>query len=218
MRLQKHLWTMSPIHREVSTSGNFTRRGSNIDRWTTGLTAWEKRVHLTNMLEKASGKACSVYDFEKVAAQLGRLMTIDGSGDELIKLQGLGHVTFGEEDGGDPLRILTKTTTRVRDEEPVSSGCGGGGGGGAPELGSGDEEDEVVLNDTDSDEEDDTAEVDATAVAGIETFEPPDGYTIDTSPLANENDVIGRKVALKWDGAPLEARISFGMLKLSRGG
>jgi hypothetical protein len=161
-------------------------------------------VHLTNMLEKAYAKACSVYDFEKVATQLGMLMTIDGSGDDLIKIQGLGHVSFGDEDGGDPPEDSDDDDDESGDEEPALPTSGSGGGGAAED--DDDNDDELILNDTESDEEDDTAEVDASAVACIKRFEPPEGFAIDTTLLASENDVIGRKVAMKWDGAPLEAK------------
>ena len=44
---------------------------------------------------------CSHFDFEAAAARLGMRMTIDGSGDELIRVQGTEQYSFSDEDGGD---------------------------------------------------------------------------------------------------------------------
>ena len=75
--------------------------GDNNRRWMEGMAMWEKRVHLTHMLQKAYARACSQYDFERNAAQLGMLMTADGTGDGLINLQGFENYSFTDADGGD---------------------------------------------------------------------------------------------------------------------
>ena len=49
----------------------------------------------------AYAKICAQYNFKRNAWKLGMLMTVDGSCDELIDLQGLGHVTFTDADGGE---------------------------------------------------------------------------------------------------------------------
>lgn len=56
----------------------------NLDLRVAGLAAWERRVHITHMLAKGYSKACEEFDFEKNAAKVGMMITIDGSGDELI--------------------------------------------------------------------------------------------------------------------------------------
>ena len=33
----------------------------------------------------------------------------------------------------------------------------------------------------------------------------PEGYELDDSKLGHENDIIGRHVLMKWDGAPIMA-------------
>ena len=78
----------------------------NLERWTTGpkeggLRAWEKRVLLTQFAGRAWAKLCDTYDFEASARRLGLLMTIDGSGDDAIQIQGLTEkYTFTDADGG----------------------------------------------------------------------------------------------------------------------
>ena len=79
----------------------------NLERWTKGpkqggLKAWEKRVCLTQFAGRAWEKLCASYDFESSARRLGLLMTIDGSGDDAIKTQGLTETySFTDADGGE---------------------------------------------------------------------------------------------------------------------
>ena len=40
------------------------------------------------------------FDFEAAATRLGMRMTIDGSGDELIQMQGVERYFFCDDDGG----------------------------------------------------------------------------------------------------------------------
>ena len=44
---------------------------------------------------------CARFDFERAATRIGMRMTVDGSGDELISIQGLGHYTFSNADAGE---------------------------------------------------------------------------------------------------------------------
>ena len=41
------------------------------------------------------------FDFEAAATRLGMRMTIDGSGDELIRMQGVEQYFFCDDDGGE---------------------------------------------------------------------------------------------------------------------
>ncbi|KAL1518519.1 hypothetical protein AB1Y20_002808 [Prymnesium parvum] len=43
----------------------------------------------------------NTFDFEKSATRLGMLMTVDGTDDDKIKIQGLDNYTFADEDGGE---------------------------------------------------------------------------------------------------------------------
>ena len=64
------------------------------------MAAWEKRVLITNLAAKAWESLCETFDFERAATRLGMNMTIDGSGDDKIRLQGVENYTFCDADGG----------------------------------------------------------------------------------------------------------------------
>ena len=181
--------------------------GDNNRRWMEGMALWEKRVHLTHMLQKAYARACSQYDFEKNAAQLGMLMTADGTGDGLIKLQGFENYSFTDADGGDDGQgssadeveeeedvdpkaslVVKKTTEPEYDDDSI----------------------EATSGESSAEEEDDTAEVDARASSAVGLAAAPEGFTIlDSEPeLDGENGVnvlIGEYVLFKWTGAPVPA-------------
>ena len=71
--------------------------------WTaaTDFPLWRKRALVTWLAAQAWERVCSHFDFEAAAARLGMRMTIDGSGDELIRIQGTEQYSFSDEDGGD---------------------------------------------------------------------------------------------------------------------
>ena len=182
---------------------------SNAENWVAGLEMWEKRVHMTHMLKRGYQSACMAYDFEMVAAKVGMLMTIDGSGDEMIKIKGLPDYSFDDADGG------SDDGGSDRDVESDESDAGS-------ELGECGEDEESIgaESDTDEDEFDDTAEIDAAAALAVESAAAPLGYCIDDTPppghpagtAADEDDddnhpnrLIGSKVLVKWDGAPVPA-------------
>ena len=67
--------------------------GNNLDRWSgsksLSMTASDRRVLLTKLIADAWERVCEALDFEKAALPTGALMTIDKSGDEGIRPQGL---------------------------------------------------------------------------------------------------------------------------------
>ena len=71
----------------------FLEVDENLDKWVgegdAALKMWEKRVLITQLAAAAWEKVCETFDFEKAATRLGMRMTIDGSGDDLIKIQGV---------------------------------------------------------------------------------------------------------------------------------
>lgn len=83
----------------------------NLERWTaeknaiaegvTPMAAWEKRVLTTQLAARAWEHVCNSFDFERVATRLGMRMTVDGTDDDLIKIQGLDHYSFCDADGGE---------------------------------------------------------------------------------------------------------------------
>jgi hypothetical protein len=51
----------------------------------------------------------------------------------------------------------------------------------------------------------DTAEVDLAAASAVGAAVAPEGYELDDSKLGHENEIIGRHMLMKWDGAPIKA-------------
>jgi hypothetical protein len=129
-------------------------------------------------------------------------------------------------DGGSSLAVDERLAVQERgvtdndaaedNQEPTvpQSGLGGGGGGKTDDSNDdenkdGDSRDGSLFDALESSSLFSNANaaedaLDATAVASIRAFEPPLGFAIDTA--QNEKSVIGRKVAVKWDGAPLDAK------------
>jgi hypothetical protein len=75
----------------------------NLELWTTATNfpAWRKRALVTWLAAQAWENICLRFDFEAAATRLGMRMTIDGSGDELIRMQGVDRYFFSDDDGGD---------------------------------------------------------------------------------------------------------------------
>ena len=63
---------------------------------------WRKRVLITQLAAQAWESVCARFDFEAVATRLGMRMTIDGSGDEQICIEGVDSYSFCDADGGEP--------------------------------------------------------------------------------------------------------------------
>ena len=78
-------------------------KDNNLELWTAAadFPAWRKRVLVTWLAAQAWENVCTRFDFEGAATRLGMRMTIDGSGDELIQMQGVEHYCFTDEDGGE---------------------------------------------------------------------------------------------------------------------
>ena len=71
----------------------------NWAEWTgPNLSASRRRVLLTLWYGEGYERACNSYDFEKVFDRCGSNLTANGSGDSLIKLQGLEEFSFDLED------------------------------------------------------------------------------------------------------------------------
>ena len=75
----------------------------NLELWTTptNFPAWRKRALVTWLAAQAWENVCVRFDFEAAATRLGMRMTIDGSGDELIRMQGVEQYFFCDDDGGE---------------------------------------------------------------------------------------------------------------------
>jgi hypothetical protein len=65
-----------------------------LNKWTgaCGFSASEKRIKITHLAADAWERVCARFDFEKAATRIGMRMTIDGTGDDEIKLQGVNPI------------------------------------------------------------------------------------------------------------------------------
>ena len=161
----------------------------NLDKWVgegpDAMKMWEKRVLITQLLAHAWEKVCQSFDFEKASTRVGMRMTVDDSGDDLIKLQGVPDYSFTDADGGDdgvdsgmdPTEAALLESEVPEGEGEDSADDGEGGGEGNDELEDFDES------------EDDTAEPLEDRVGGIE--DPPTGFEfVEECPaLATEEDM-----------------------------
>ena len=173
---------------------------SNVELWQTGLEMWRRRVHMTKMLKRAYHTACLETDFEAIAAKLGMNLTIDGSGDDEIKIQGLPDYSFtdtngGSDGGGSEADEKSDSESDVDADESTQIG---------------DDEDSIISESDDDDEPDDTAELDAAAALAITDATAPEGFRIVTpapeqGTLQEENTLIGKAILRKWSGAPIPA-------------
>ena len=171
-------------------------KADNLQRWTAGpkeggLKMWEKRVLMTHLAVRAWETLCcgsdgrEPYDFEASARRIGMLMTIDGSDDDQIQVQGLTEpYTFldadGGSDGGESVADEDEDEDADVDEEE----------------GEGEDEEEAEDGELDdSEEEDDT---DPLWSCGDAPEDAPEGFSYAVCPtLESEQDhhkLIGRKV------------------------
>ena len=203
--------------------------GENLNKWQEGMEMWERRVHMTNMLHLAYVKACATFDFDKVALKLGMQLTIDGSGDDQLAIQGIEDYSFADADGGpvndgsgmdessdesdiDVDEILeAKATEKAGAKSKKKSKAKSKAVATVEEEGLTDCEIE-----SSDDEEDDTAEFNeaADAVFGLEA-KAPDGFVIVDTPMSMEttkqaNELIGKDVLFLWNGAPVKDPNKFG--------
>ena len=186
---------------------SYLEEGENLQKWTNegehGFAMWEKRVLITRLAGEAWERVCERFDFEKAATRIGMMLTIDGTGDDLLKIQGVEKYSFTDADGG-PAGEVDKGLDPVETQEDEAEVQGEEGeqddeeGEGHEGEGNEGEEDEA----SDSDHEDDTA-VHETLV-GPAPEDPPLGYSYveEAPPVATEADqqlLVGRHVLYAWD-------------------
>ena len=175
----------------------------NLERWVAGpkeggLKAWEKRVLVTHLAARAWERLCETYNFEASARRLGLLMTIDGSGDDKIKPQGLSEAyTFTDADGGPAGGESEPEEEEGEDVVEVEEG--------EEEALEEDDEEEGEDGMDSSDEEDDTA--DDLWACGDAPEAPPPGYTYAVCPpLETEEQqraLVGRRVLVAHNSHPI---------------
>ena len=121
--------------------------------------------------------------------EVAMLLTLDGTGDEFIEIQGLPSYSFCDDDAGsdEAGSVEDEIGQDLSDEEANGS----------------DDDSEYATEEDDWDEEDDTAEIDEAAAAALGVQTAPTGFEVLDSEPTIGNDLIGQKVLFKWIGTPL---------------
>lgn len=191
-------------------------QGDNLDRWTADantpdirpMAAWEKRVLITQLAGQAWERVCRTFNFEGAATRLGMLMTVDGSGDNLIKIQGIPDYSFTDEDGGEAGR-----ESDDEDDDDIHADVDEGqvenegetreegGEGGDDEF---DDEDEYEGGEDESDQELDDDTGDGMVRSSIGNAVVSDKYKIieECPPVdtrQKRQQLIGKYVLVGWD-------------------
>ena len=186
----------------------------NMEKWTNSdgqkMAMWEKRVLLTNLAGEAWEAICSRFDFEKAATRIGLRMTIDGSDDNLIRIQGVDDYHFSEADAGTPGEIGDgMDPTEQQESERLINIHSGPEDSSDEELPTGPLGSDVDLSDEDSelppdssDEEDDTDLVED--MIGPAQADPPIGfkYILTKPPMKTPDEgraMVGRYIHHAWD-------------------
>ena len=69
--------------------------------WAGDFPMWKKRVLMTQLAGQAWDGLCNSFDFAAAVRKIGMLMTIDGTNDDLICIDGVEKYTFTDADAGD---------------------------------------------------------------------------------------------------------------------
>jgi hypothetical protein len=179
----------------------------NMNKWIgegeNAMKMWEKRVLITHLLAEAWEKVCSTFDFEKAATRIGMRMTVDGSGDSEISIQGVENYSFCDADGGED---GIDRGADPEEEALLATEVEKGGDDGDSGNDYADSDNDNAQSDDDEGEEgyeseDDTAERLADKVGALE--DPPTGYEfVDEVPaLETEADfkkLIGQHIMHAW--------------------
>ena len=176
----------------------------NLEQWTaegTDFPMWKKRVLVTNLAAQAWENLCGRFDFERAAQRLGMRMTVDGSGDQFIKLQGLDSYTFTDADGGPPGAESDEEGMDPEDEEELDEEVNDDGDDFSEA--NGEEVGEASGGDDTDSSEDDTA-LEGTVATFIGNATAPAGYKIITEcrPLESDADLrelVGKLVLTGHD-------------------
>jgi hypothetical protein len=88
---------------------------SSDEMWAGAFPMWKKRV-LTQWAGKAWDELCKTFNFTAAARKIGMLMTVDGTNDDLICIDGVDKYTFPEADAGD-LPVTERSDDDGEEEE-----------------------------------------------------------------------------------------------------
>lgn len=211
-----HLLHVRPVHGLLHMTCILHRlHADNLERWTAEkaddagvapMAMWEKRVLITNLAAKAWENVCFRFDFEKVASHLGMRMTVDGSDDDKIKIEGLADYSFCDDDGGelgeqvsDDEGLDEDLLADVEDDAVENEGEEAEGDSAEGFEGGTDEED------GDDEADDDTAD---TVRSSVGNAPPLNGYRfVEECPELETQQqrlkLLGKTVYVCWDSASL---------------
>lgn len=102
-------------------------RPQNWEEWSSArIPASRKRVLMTHWYADAYDRACAKFDFVRVFTSVGHHLTVDGSHDEMIKLQGCSSFTFTDADAGrDPKTgAMPEITDLTTPSQPIPANHG----------------------------------------------------------------------------------------------
>ena len=178
----------------------------NLELWTAegkGFPAWKKRVLITELAAQAWENVCARFNFEAAAQRLGMRMTIDGNGDQFIRIQGVDNYTFTDADGGPAGDESEEEGLDPEEEEELNEDiqCDDDEDSEAD----GEEDDEVSGGDASDSSDDDTA-LEGTVATFIGDANAPAGYKIieECLPLETPSDLqafVGRIVLIGHDSS-----------------
>jgi len=69
--------------------------------WMGNFPMWKKRVLMTQWVREVWDELCKEIAFAAAARKIGMLMTVDGTNDDLIRIDGVEKDTFTDKDAGD---------------------------------------------------------------------------------------------------------------------
>ena len=177
----------------------------NLELWTAeggGFPMWKKRVLITNLAAEAWENVCARFNFEGAAQRIGMRMTIDGTGDNFIRIQGIENYSFTDADGGPPGAESDEEGVEPEEEEELDEDIEDDGEEDGSEVDD-DDDDEVEGGDAVDSSDDDTA-LEGTVATYIGNASAPDGYKIidDCLPLETReemNMLVGKLVLIGHD-------------------
>ena len=178
--------------------------GDNLEMWTAegrGFPAWKKRVLITELAAKAWENVCARFNFERAALHLGMRMTIDGSDDQFIKIQGLENYSFTDADGGPAGAESEEEGLDPDEEDELEEDVEENGGEDDSDVD--DDADEVDGGDGSDSSDDDTA-LEDTVATFIGDAAAPEGYKLleHCPPLESDADLanfVGKLVLVGHD-------------------
>ena len=188
----------------------------NDELWAGVFPMWKKRVMLTQWSVQAWDDLYRTFDFAADVRKIGMLMTVDGTNDGLITVDGVEKYTFTDADSDDlPVNERSDDEDEEEEEEDLEEELeeeeekeeekGRGGGAGSLDDNDNDTEEgqEPPTHTFDDDSEDDTSDSQE-VLSFVGAVQSPSGYKIlESCPSVeteeNMQELIGAQTLHAWD-------------------